>query len=243
MSACETDAMPELTTAARRLFYNLDGPWYRRGVAEAVGSHRYSRPALFGMDRRMEQLMPWRGGTFFEAGGHDGYTQSNTYFLERHRGWSGVLVEPIPELRDKCERRRPNATVFGCALVGPEDDADSVVMHFGDLMSTTGAVAHAAGGLAVTGRSAYDIEVPARTLASVLAEAGIDRLDLMVLDIEGRELEALRGMDFDAVAPRHLLLESLTPQEARADFDALLGERYELLEMASKHDLLYARRD
>jgi hypothetical protein len=116
-------------------------------------------------------------------------------------------------------------------------------MHFGDLMSTSGAVAHAAGGLAVTGRSAYDVEVPARTLSSILAEAEIDRLDLMVLDIEGHELDALRGMDFDAVAPRHLLLESLTPQEDRGDFDSLLGDRYELLEMASKHDLLYSRRD
>jgi hypothetical protein len=80
---------------------------------------RYSQPALFGMDRRLEALMPWPGGTFLEAGAHDGYTQSNTYFLEHHRGWSGVLVEPVPELRAKCERRRPRAQVFGCALVGP----------------------------------------------------------------------------------------------------------------------------
>jgi FkbM family methyltransferase len=235
--------MSDLALAARKLFYNLDGPWYRRGVAERLGSLRYSRPALFGMDRRLAELMPWRGGTFLEAGGHDGYTQSNTYFLERHRGWSGVLVEPMPELRAKCERRRPNARVFGCALVGPDQAESSVTMHFGDLMSTAGASDHANGGLAVTGRSAYSVSVPARTLSSILEEASIEQLDVMVLDIEGHELEALRGLDLDRLAPRYLLLESLSPEQGRAQFDRLLGGRYELQEMASVHDLLYRRLD
>jgi hypothetical protein len=45
-------------TDARRVFYNLDGPWYRSAIAASVGSKRFSRPALFEMDRKLEQLMP-----------------------------------------------------------------------------------------------------------------------------------------------------------------------------------------
>jgi FkbM family methyltransferase len=234
-------AFDRAATSARRLFYNLDGPWHRRGLAEAAGSLRYSRPALFGMDRRLEELMPWQGGKFLEAGAHDGYTQSNTYFLERHRGWSGVLVEPMPELRAKCERRRPRSQIFGCALVGPEQSDRNVTMHFGDLMSTTGAPEHARGGLEVTGRSGYSLAVPALTISSVLDEAGLGELDVIVLDIEGRELDALRGLGLERHSPRYLLLESLAPEETRAEFDRLLGARFELLEMASMHDLLYRR--
>jgi FkbM family methyltransferase len=238
-----TSFLDRSLTRARRVFYNLDGPWYRRGIAEAAGSLRYSRPALFSMDRRLEALMPWQGGTFLEAGAHDGYTQSNTYFLERHRGWSGLLVEPVPELRAKCERRRRRSRVFGCALVGPQHAEPDVTIHFGDLMSTVGSRAHAAGGLAVTGRSPYSASVPARTLSSILDEASLTEVDLMVLDLEGHELEALQGMDLERHAPRFLLLEALSPERARPSFDRLLGERYDLLEMPSEYDLLYKRLD
>jgi FkbM family methyltransferase len=226
-------------TSARRRFYNLDGPWYRRGVAEAMGSTRYSRSALFEMDRKLEMLMPWHGGTFIEAGAHDGYTQSNTYFLERHRGWSGVLVEPVPELRAKCQRRRPRSQVFGCALAGPDYTEPNITVHFGDLMSTVGDSAHAAGGLAVTGRSAYAVSVPARTLSSVLDEAAIGAPDVMILDLEGRELDALRGLDLDRHAPRNLVVEALDRPAQQPALDAALASHYEFVETLSDYDLLY----
>src|ERR1700729_4369556 len=130
--------MPRLTDAtlrrARQAFYNLGGPWYRCRLFEALGSERFSQPAMFGMDRRLAELMPQRGGTFVEAGAHDGYTQSNTYSLERHRGWAGLLIEPIPELRRQCEQRRPSSRVLGTALVGPDAGENSGTMQFGDLM-------------------------------------------------------------------------------------------------------------
>lgn len=228
---------------ARRRFYNLDGPWYRRGVAEAVGSKRYSRPALFDMDRKLEALVPQRGGTFLEAGAHDGYTQSNTYFLERHRGWSGILVEPVPELRVKCERRRPHAQVFGCALVGPEHDSPDVAIHFGDLMSTIGETTHAASGLSVIGRGAYSVSVPARTLSSVLDEATIGPVDLMILDLEGHELDVLRGLDRDRHAPRHLVVEALDRSAQQPALGAALAPDYEFVEALSDYDLLYRLRE
>ena len=240
---CREVLLDRPLTAARRVFYNLDGPWYRRGIAEAVGSERYSHPALFDMDRRLAAIMPARGGTFFEAGAHDGYTQSNTYYLERRRGWSGVLVEPVPELRAKCERRRTRSRVFGCALVGPDYADPDIAIHFGDLMSTVGADSHAASGLAVVGRSAYSVSVPARTLSSVLEEAGVGELDLMVLDLEGNELDALRGLDLERHAPRHLLVETLERATQQPQLDALLASHYEPLDALSDYDLLYRRRD
>ena len=35
-------------------------------------------------------------GTFLEAGAYDGEDLSNSLFLERELGWTGVLVEPDP---------------------------------------------------------------------------------------------------------------------------------------------------
>src|SRR6266516_1818539 len=78
---------------ARR--YRLEGS--RRALFERFGSARYSRVAIHGLDRMLERHLPRRPGTFVEAGAYDGVFQSNTYYLERFWGWSGVLIEPLPE--------------------------------------------------------------------------------------------------------------------------------------------------
>jgi FkbM family methyltransferase len=231
---------------ARRLFYLAGGPWLRRGAFERLGSLRYSRPALFELDVMLERHLPERGGTFVEAGAHDGYTQSNTYYLERHRGWSGVLVEPIPSLARKAARHRPRSRVLNCALVADEQDGPTVTMRFDDLMSTIAGSAaerpEARGGRALTGRRSYAVDVPAQTLNAVLAEIEGRQVDLLCLDLEGLELEVLRGLDLDRHAPRYLLVEMLDHDAQRPAFDALLGDRYEAAERASPYDVLYRRR-
>jgi FkbM family methyltransferase len=228
---------------ARRLFYNRGGHWRRAKLFEALGSERYSRPALFGMDRRLAGIMPWEGGTFVEAGAHDGFTQSNSYYLERFRGWSGLLVEPIPELHALCERRRPHSHVVHSALVSPERDGDPVEIHFGDLMSTvTAGPSHAAGGLTLTGRAPYSVEVPGRTLSRLIDEAALAHIDLLVLDLEGAELEALAGLDFERHAPGHMMIETLEREKQQPQLEAVLAGRYELAEVLSDYDVLYRRR-
>jgi FkbM family methyltransferase len=196
------------------------------------------------MDSRLAALMPWRGGTFVEAGAHDGYTQSNTYYLERHRGWSGLLVEPVPELYARCVRRRPRACVVGAALVSPELDGELVTVQFGDLMSALADNGdHASWGLAVSGRETYSVDVPGRTLSAVIEEAGLEEIDLIVLDLEGHELDALAGLDMARHAPRYLLIEALDRSRQQSAFDAALSSHYAPAGTLSAYDLLYRRRE
>jgi len=221
----------------------LGGPWYRCRLFELLGSQRYSRPALFGLDARLAELMPWWGGTFVEAGAHDGYTQSNTYYLERWRGWSGVLVEPIPELRVRCRRRRPRSQVVGAALVGPDFAGDAVPIRRGDLMSRivpSGAdTSERSPGARAEQRT---IEVPARTLSQVLDEAGLGSIDVIVLDLEGAEPDAIAGLDLTRHAARYILVEALDRATQQPALDAALAPEYEFEELLSDYDLLYRLR-
>lgn len=224
----------------------------RRAVFEALGSARYSRMALNGLDRKLERHLDFDGGVFVEAGANDGVEQSNTYYFEKFRGWTGLLVEPEPTLAAACRRNR-RARVAQAALVGEEKPGAVVELHFAGLMSTLdGALGDAAAtarhvqtGLAVQPEIAATrtVKVPARTLSALLDEAGIARpVDLLSLDVEGAEAMALRGIDFARHAPKFICVEA---RDAAA-IAAVLEPRYRVVEVLSDtgthRDLLYALR-
>jgi FkbM family methyltransferase len=220
----------------------------RRRLFERFGSARYSRPALFELDRKLEAYLPERDGYFVEAGAFDGFLQSNTYYFERIKGWTGLLIEPVPEYFEACQRERPASRVFNCALVASEEVA-TVSLRVGTLMSVVEGAqgsaeadrAHAEAGTRGGREASYDVEVPGRTLSSVLDEVGAGEVDLFVLDVEGYEPEALAGLDLARHAPRFLLIEMLDPERTRSRIDDLIRGRYEYLEQLSPHDHLYRR--
>lgn len=221
----------------------------QRTKAEDAGSRHLSQPALYEMDVQLAALLP-DSGTFLEAGGNDGFEQSNTYLLERFHGWRGVLVEPIPHLAAEARRNRPRSRVFEAALVPADHDGSAIAMRYGGLMS-------AVSGSLISGvndesfadqvsalglEEAYDVEVPARTMSAVLDEAGIAELDLLSLDIEGFEVPAIAGLDLERHAPRWALVE-VRDEDAVAAVTAALGERYVVDRHLSPFDVLYRRTD
>jgi FkbM family methyltransferase len=222
----------------------------RRRLAERFGSAKYSRPALYDMDHKLERHLPFDGGFFVEAGANDGFLQSNTYYLERFKGWTGILIEPIPDLYRRCLVERRNARVFNYALVSDDYAKSSVKMLYGGLMSVVEGAqgsgeadrAHVEAGSMLGWDRNYELDVPARTLTSVLKETGAPEIDLLSLDVEGYETDVLAGLDFDRWAPRYLLVEMLEPERTRSGIEELVNERYEHVEQLSPHDHLYRRR-
>jgi FkbM family methyltransferase len=99
---------------------------------------------------------------------------------------------------------------------------------------------HVEAGLAVQGlKSTFELNVPARTLASVLEEHGSPRVDLLSLDVEGFERQALEGLGLTAHRPRFIVVEARFEQDVD---EFLTGHDYQLLDRLSFHDLLYADR-
>lgn len=223
----------------------------RRAAFEAAGSARYSRPALHALDRRLADRLDLDGGYFIEAGANDGFSQSNTYYLERFRQWTGLLIEPIPEFAVECRLNR-RAKVIEVALVEDEAATPSVTLHCAGLMSTvTGALGseeatrrHVQTGLAVQGlRKSRVVQVPARTLSSLLDECRVDReIDLLSLDVEGAEPQALRGLDLRRHSPRWICVEARDPDEIRRLLDPTHRLVEALTDLGTHRDLLYERR-
>jgi hypothetical protein len=82
------------------------------------------------------------------------------------------------------------------------------------------------------------VNVPARTLSAILDAHGIERVDLLSLEVEGFELAALQGIDFSRHAPRWLLIEA----RYRDEIDSFLAPHYDVSAELSHHDVLYRRR-
>jgi FkbM family methyltransferase len=216
----------------------------RNRLFERLGSERFAKPANLGLEDALLPFLPDRPGVFFEAGANDGYTQSNTYWLERCRGWSGVLVEGIPELAEECRADRPRSRTFQCALVPPELSGTTVSMRFGDTVSLVeGAKGSPEADIEhvefFSGSAGYEVDVPARTISEVLDEAGTPHVDVFFLDIEGYELPALQGMDFDRHRPGLMVLEALD-RDALAELDAFMaGVGYERVTRLAADDYVY----
>lgn len=140
-------------------------------------------------------------GFFVEVGANDPKKDSQSFHLEE-AGWSGILVEPVPELAEELRRVR-KAKVFEVACSSPDRAGTIMTLHVAGPFSSFDP------NLAVTGmRADHTVAVKVDTLDHVLAEGGAKRpIDLISVDVEGHELEVLCGFDFARWRPRLILLE------------------------------------
>ena len=214
-------------------------------MLESLGVMRPVSFGLNGLDRRLLDYVNFRNGTFVEAGANDGFTQSNTYYLERYLGWRGLLVEPIPELAAKCRERRPGSIVEECALIARDDPRTHIEMTYCNLMSMVDGArgsaeadaAHVQRGLQHlrAEENTRRLEVRTASLDDLLRRHVISKVDLLSLDVEGFEPQALMGMDFDAIRPTWILVEANEPEA----IEAALRGKYRLAAELSHHDRLY----
>jgi FkbM family methyltransferase len=97
---------------------------------------------------------------------------------------------------------------------------------------------HVACGEALQGVTTYDVEATAATLDALLDRHGMDAPDLLCLDLEGYEPQALRGLDLKRRRPEWIMVEAWD----RAEIDRLLLPFYDVAGVLSHHDVLYHRR-
>lgn len=170
-----------------------------------LGSPRERAPASI-MSGHEEQshvasFFSGQDGYFVEVGAYDPVYQSQTYHLEL-AGWSGLLIEPLPDLADNLRRGR-RAGVRQCACVAPQQVGQGSIPLLERRGNST---------VRFNPESAREekvVNVPAATLDAVLAEEGVTRIDFLSIDVEGAEPDVLRGLDLTRYRPRLVLVDDM----------------------------------
>jgi len=160
-----------------------------------------------------------RKGYFVEVGANEPRERSQTWHLEQ-AGWTGVLIEPQPALAAKLRAAR-SAQVFAVACSSPDHAGKTLPLHVAGPLSALDRERMAPGASPET-----VIDVPVRTLDSVLEEAGSPPgFDFLSIDVEGHEIEVLRGFDIARWHPRLILLEDHVGDLSKHRFLTAAGYR------------------
>jgi FkbM family methyltransferase len=162
-----------------------------------------------------------QSGYFLDVGTNMPTVLNQTYELEQ-AGWSGLLFEPQPSLETEIRAKR-RAKLYQIACGPPEHDDSYMRLHL-----LGGQSSLRPGTTARQNEYRDTVEVPVRTLDSVLEAEGVDKVDFVSIDVEGFELDVLRGFSLSKYRPDLILIEDHVRKLELHRY--LAGQGYRLIE-------------
>jgi FkbM family methyltransferase len=156
-----------------------------------------------------------RDGFFLDVGSADGTLVSNTKALEEH-GWKGICIDPFPT-------NMQGRTCTMLTRVVSSVSGETIKFHpsgqLGGIADTLGKWKNAA-------EQAPAVEFTTVTLAELLERNHAPSfIHFMSLDIEGAELEALKGIPFDKYRFGAMAIEHNDEEPKRTDIMKFLADK------------------
>jgi FkbM family methyltransferase len=145
-----------------------------------------------------------RDGVFVDVGANDFQFTSNTYYLEKTLGWSGIAVEPLRQFEADYTLHRPRTRFLPFFVADVSNErAKMYVLEKNTLVSSADPAF-----TATKGGDAQQIDVPTITLNDLLDSERIKTFDFLSMDIELWEPKALAGFDIERFRPQLVCIEA-----------------------------------
>lgn len=164
-------------------------------------------------------LKPWeRRGFWIDCGAGHPTCDSVTKLFSQF-GWTGINVEPLADEFMLLTQDRPLDENIQC-LLGAQNGVGSIFAgppeNRGSSTTDPLLVARYAKEL---GQTFHESQVPIRTLTDILRAKQFPAIDFLKIDVEGAELEVLRGIDLTEFNPRILVIEATQPNSTDLNYE------------------------
>lgn len=182
-----------------------------------------------------------RGGFFVDVGCLTPIANSNTYYLEKHLGWSGIAVDALAAYAKAWEQARPKSKFFGYAVT---DRSGQTVPFYRSRLASWSSLSKDWVMRFDLEPNPTELQVPTITLNKLLDDNGVTQIDFLSMDISGSEWAALEGFDLERFQPDLVCIVS--PYTPIPEEKAILDERllryftdrgYERIERYLPHDI------
>jgi FkbM family methyltransferase len=175
-----------------------------------------------------------RNGFYIDIGCNNPIQKSNTFKLYL-KGWKGICIDGNANLVNKFKRirRRDN-----CLNAIVSDNQGTVTFFQDNVNHELSSVDIILGKeLTAANKEVQLLEMTSVTLESILdTHLSADRIDLLCIDVEGHDLQVLKGNNFEKYRPRIIVIEFEGSIEdvKRSEADRfLVANGYELLVLSS----------
>jgi FkbM family methyltransferase len=178
-------------------------------------------------DGIMIKILPYleniEKGFFVECGAATG---ENTIILE-NCGWTGLLIEPSDKLSEWCRKYRSSCIIENCALVS-SDYKSETIDAYGKFVGThekyTGELENISIS-SVPNQISNLSNIPSYTFETLSDKHNINHVDVFFLDVEGWELEILKGINFEKVNITYFVVEVNTNVYSLQEMDDFMKSK------------------
>ena len=182
--------------------------------------------AQVGQDIAVGDYFEWKtGGYFIDVGAWDGIDISNTYMFEKHLGWNGICIEPLPSAFSALEKNRASVCVKVAAY--SVNDLEIEFVESGNISGIVqNYIASNVPAHLMYALHGNKIKVKTKTLADIMNEHKTPNfIEYLSIDTEGSELEILRGIDWIRYSFGYISVEHNSVEPRRSQMRQFLEER------------------
>lgn len=160
------------------------------------------------------------------AAGPEYLSQSKPF---RDAGWRCICVEPNPNFAQMHRDIGNEIYEYACSNCDSKD-VDFYINSISESFSSLGVsedICKSSGYSGSYELSLTKIKVDVKTLDSILAEAKVFKTDLIIIDVEGWELQVIEGFTTTKYQPKVIVLEVIGEHNYEKHHDYMLSKGYE----------------